>query len=135
MLVGPDGRPVGPRPSLYPRPAPLNIPKPISHTELASPNPQSNDPRSTGSGHAPPRPGFNTRGPPLKVGSMMSASDIRFVVGKVLQPVETVDPFSDDYYFLQHALKKHHVEQLRAAQNPESPFVPPLVVPLPAWKV
>jgi hypothetical protein len=32
---------------------------------------------------------------------MMTSSDVRFVVTKVVQPLETNDPYSDDYYFLQ----------------------------------
>ena len=32
---------------------------------------------------------------------MMTSSDVRFVVNKVVQPLETNDPYSEDYYFLQ----------------------------------
>lgn len=32
---------------------------------------------------------------------MMTSSDVRFVVTKVVQPLESNDPYSDDYYFLQ----------------------------------
>ena len=34
-------------------------------------------------------------------GKFMSPSDVRFVVNRVLQPVESNDPYSDDFYFLQ----------------------------------
>jgi hypothetical protein len=41
------------------------------------------------------------RGPRLPCGSRMTHSDVRFVVGKVLQTTETHDPFNDDFYFIQ----------------------------------
>ena len=31
----------------------------------------------------------------------MTASDMKFVLNKVMQPLEVVDPFSDDFYFIQ----------------------------------
>jgi hypothetical protein len=41
------------------------------------------------------------KGPRLPCGSRMNHSDVRFVVGKVLQTTETHDPFNDDFYFIQ----------------------------------
>ena len=35
---------------------------------------------------------------------MMTSSDVRFVVNKVVSPLETNDPYSEDYYFLQVCL-------------------------------
>ena len=32
---------------------------------------------------------------------MMTSSDMRFVVNKVIAPLDTNDPYSEDYYFLQ----------------------------------
>lgn len=37
----------------------------------------------------------------LPRGKFMSPSDVRYVVNKVLQPMESTDPFADDFYFLQ----------------------------------
>ena len=36
---------------------------------------------------------------------MMTPSDVRFVVSKVLQLTETQDPYNDDFYFIQVRLK------------------------------
>lgn len=38
---------------------------------------------------------------PLPRGSMMNASDVRFVIGKSIQGLETVDAFNEDYYHIQ----------------------------------
>ena len=37
---------------------------------------------------------------------MMTSSDVRFVVNKVVSPLETNDPYSEDYYFLQVCVYK-----------------------------
>lgn len=34
-------------------------------------------------------------------GKYMTASDVRYVVSRVLQPLETVDPYADDFYHIQ----------------------------------
>lgn len=34
-------------------------------------------------------------------GKCMTPSDIRFVVNRTMQPMESTDPYSDDFYFLQ----------------------------------
>lgn len=34
-------------------------------------------------------------------GKYMSASDVRYVVGRAMQPLETVDPYADDFYNIQ----------------------------------
>ncbi|CAK9250380.1 unnamed protein product [Sphagnum jensenii] len=34
-------------------------------------------------------------------GQMMSHSEVRFVTSRVLQPLETLDPYADDYYYIQ----------------------------------
>ncbi len=64
---------------------------------------------------------------------MMSGRDITFVVNKVLQPLETDDPFSDDFYFLQMQIKKSNAEA-RAAEKAGLPLPVPPVIPRPAWK-
>lgn len=66
-------------------------------------------------------------------GKLMSASDVRFVVGKVLQPLESSDPYSDDFYFLQYNIKKNIQAREQAAKEQRAPPAP-LHVPLPAWK-
>lgn len=57
----------------------------------------------------------------------------RFVVGKVLQPLESQDPYADDYYFLQLNIKKNMQAREQAMKHLAPP--PPLLqVPLPTWK-
>ena len=70
---------------------------------------------------------------PRKHGIMMKSVDIKFVINKVMGPLEILDPFSDDFYFLQFALKKNNRER-QAAATSGGKFVPPLIIPLPAWK-
>jgi hypothetical protein len=63
----------------------------------------------------------------------MSSSDIRFVVNKVLQPVETNDPYAEDFYNIQFNIKKN--QKLRDDAMRESKPVPPMIhIPLPTWK-
>jgi hypothetical protein len=66
-------------------------------------------------------------------GKLMSASNVRYVVEKVLQPLESSDPYSDDFYFLQYNIKKNLKEREQATKEQRAP-PPPLHVPLPAWK-
>ena len=47
---------------------------------------------------APPDPASRAAHPKSE---MMTSSDMRFVISKVVQPLNTTDPYSDDYYFLQ----------------------------------
>jgi hypothetical protein len=42
----------------------------------------------------------------LPCGEMMTHSDVRFVVSKVLQLTETQDPYNDDFYFIQVCLMR-----------------------------
>lgn len=49
----------------------------------------------------PPQQPFFTQKPNFGRGKYMSTSDVRFVVSKVLQPLETLDPYADDFYFIQ----------------------------------
>lgn len=68
----------------------------------------------------------------LPCGSRMSPSDVRFVVGKVLQTTETHDPYNDDFYFIQLSMKRHGMKLDKAiAEN--KPLPPPLPIPLPTW--
>jgi hypothetical protein len=54
---------------------------------------------------------------------MMTSSDVRFVVTKVVQPLETNDPYSDDYYFLQVSAASHGVLALNVVQHYVSGWV------------
>lgn len=47
-----------------------------------------------------PAPFFSPK-PNFGRGKYMHPSDVRFVVSKVLQPLETLDPYADDFYFIQ----------------------------------
>eukprot|EP01038_Epipyxis_sp_PR26KG_P005711 gene5711-7883_t len=66
-------------------------------------------------------------------GKYMNPSDIRFVVNKVMQPLESNDPFSDDFYFLQSNIKKNALAT-EAALKEQKPLPPMIYVPLPTWK-
>ena len=48
---------------------------------------------------------------------MMTSSDVRFVVTKVVQPLESNDPYSDDYYFLQVRTYMHMICVPTCMQN------------------
>ena len=87
----------------------------------------------------------------------MSTSDVRFVISKVLQPLETMDPYADDFYFLQvtstepftqsnaflfsyfpgtfsqYSIKKNAKDREKAL-NESKPAPRPINVPLPTWK-
>ena len=142
LWVAPNGEPLGPRP-MYPQPSqhttalpppPPQLSKESSsnddHTHGERRGPPVDDPNRGSSG---PRTSQASARPPRKQGIMMRASDIKFVVNKVMAPLEIVDPFSDDFYFLQMALKKNNQQRQHAAEVGGA-FVPPLVIPLPAWK-
>jgi len=66
-------------------------------------------------------------------GQMMSPSDVKFVTNKTLLPLQTSDPYADDYYYLQNAIKKNNVLKEEASKNNLSP-PEPIFVPLPTWK-
>ena len=57
----------------------------------------------------------------------------RFVVNKVLQPMETNDPYADDFYFLQLNIKKNNAARERAVLE-QRPLPSAIYVPLPVWK-
>lgn len=57
----------------------------------------------------------------------------RFIVGKVVQPLQTSDPFSDDFYFLQLSIKKNN-KMREAALKAQQEQPPMIFVPLPTWK-
>lgn len=73
-----------------------------------------------------PKPNFGK-------GKYMHPSDVRFVVNKALQPLETLDPYADDFYFIQYTIKKNSIEREKALQEKSQP-PPPVKVPLPTWK-
>ena len=56
-----------------------------------------------------------------------------FVVKKTMDPMQTVDPFADDYYNIQYRIKRNDALRDEALKNQEPP--PPLLfIPLPTWK-
>jgi hypothetical protein len=78
----------------------------------------------------------------------MSKRDVEFIVKKVLEPLQSVDPFDDNYYHIHHKMRENgrlqkaylesvegirasggSVEQIEALERP--PF---LIIPLPTWK-
>ncbi len=137
--IGPNGMPVMmPMPMMMPpmmHPRGLPIPQPNQNnvnpkgSERTSndviSNPWDRKP-STEQPQMPPAP-------KAAKGEMMNSSEVRYVVGKVLQPLETDDPFSDDYYFLQSKIKKNNILQ-EAAMKEKKDVPPPIYVPSPAWK-
>jgi hypothetical protein len=79
-------------------------------------------------GPSPPRP------PPMPHGEKMRRDEVRFVLSKVLDPLKMQDPYSDDFYSIQLAIKKNNENQAAAAKNN---FVAPIAflqVPLPIWQ-
>jgi len=58
---------------------------------------------------------------------------VRYVVNKVLQPMETTDPFADDFYFLQLSIKKNAAAR-EAAVKEQAAMPSSIYVPLPVWK-
>jgi hypothetical protein len=66
-------------------------------------------------------------------GKFMSPSDVRYVVGRALQPLESHDPFADDFYNIQLKLKKNATQKEAALKQGLNP--PAAVsVPLPTWR-
>ena len=65
----------------------------------------------------------------------MSTGEVRFVLSKVLDPLKMQDPYCDDFYAIQTAIKKNSEIAAAAAKNNTAPQTPPLHVPLPIWKV
>jgi hypothetical protein len=63
---------------------------------------------------------------------MMNSSDVKFVVTKVMQPLETSDPYSADYYYLQKNYKKN-VSTREEAMAANAPVPAPIYLPFPAW--
>lgn len=63
----------------------------------------------------------------------MSDYDIRRITSYMLQSVQSTDPFSDDFYFIQLNIKKNQKQREEAVleQKPQPPL---LYVPLPTWK-
>eukprot|EP01033_Poteriospumella_lacustris_P006719 gene6719-4845_t len=67
-------------------------------------------------------------------GKYMTASDVRYVVSRVLQPLETVDPYADDFYHIQFKLKKNRREREAAVREGKDEVPAPPTVPNPTWK-
>jgi hypothetical protein len=111
-------------------PYPIRIPS----TPLSVPNPPSPVP-STPSSQVIGAPFFSTPRLELGRGDYMSASDVRFVASKVLQALETNDPYTDDYYYLQLQRKRNlTARDLAQHTRPNAPLPPLLPMPSPAWK-
>ena len=62
----------------------------------------------------------------------MTSSDLKFVITKVMQPLETNDPYSADYYYLQKNYKKN-VSVREEAMSAGAPVPAPIYLPFPAW--
>lgn len=153
MMPGPNGMPVPmPMPMMAPGPngMPGMMPYPMMMPPMMPPRgmpmqpPAQNNSNSTGTENADvisnpwdKKPSTKqSQAPPVQKaakGEMMNASEVRYVVSKVLQPLETDDPFSDDYYFLQTKIKKNNILQ-EAAMKEKKEVPPPIYVPSPAWK-
>lgn len=73
--------------------------------------------------------------PPLPHGQKMSSGEVRFVLAKVMDPLKMQDPYCDDFYSIQLAIKKNNERAALAAKNNTIDPTPPLHVPLPIWKV
>ena len=58
----------------------------------------------------------------------------RFVLSRILQPLETADPFAEDFYYLQLGLKRAAEAHERARYGMGPPPAAPFTVPLPTWK-
>ena len=136
--IGPNGMPIHPVPMMMPammHPRGLPMPPPNqNNVNPKVPEKTSNEVISN-PWDRKPTPEQSPMPPTQKAakGEMMNASDVRYVVGKVLQPLETDDPFSDDYYFLQTKIKKNNILQ-EAAVKEKKDVPPPIYVPSPAWK-
>jgi len=123
--------------------------------------------RGSGSGSYRGSPGFSPslslshthtrppRLPPLPHGAMMSISDVRFVVDRVLQPTRPTDPYHDEYYQLQLKWKHYQITRTRLLSQASAmvsraaaearrigappPPLPPVILPqvpelpLPGW--
>ena len=63
----------------------------------------------------------------------MTASDLKFVISKVTGPLQTMDPFTDDFYMLQFQIKSANQAAVKAAKEGRPPPPQPSI-PLPAWK-
>lgn len=78
--------------------------RPQQHTQQG-PGPQNGQHPPQGGFQPPPQSQQTTPRRPfasnLPCGEMMTHSDVRFVVSKVLQLTETQDPYNDDFYFIQ----------------------------------
>ena len=80
-------------------------------------------------------------------------SPYRFVISRILQPLDTEDPYADDYYYIQSQIKKNKKQQEIAAEEAKTQSqsqgqnmgqvpggsgvplpLPDLIVPLPTWK-
>lgn len=107
---------------------PPGIPQvqPHHHANRAPP---SHMPGRGGNRFIPPQQQFGRN---LPTGEMMKASDVKFVVSKVLQLTETQDPYNDDFYYIQTTIKKHE-KRVREALDCNMPPPPPLPIPLPTW--
>lgn len=80
----------------------------------------------------------------------LSLLTYRFVISRILHPLDTEDPYADDYYYIQSQIKKNKKLQAEAAEKAAEQakqmqlgrdmpvhtpdFPPDLIVPLPTWK-
>lgn len=72
---------------------------------------------------------------PIPRNFYMRTGDIKFVVSRILHPLETMDPYFDDYYYLQYILHKTKQSHLNAMYNGLPPPAPIYShIPTPLWK-
>ena len=87
----------------------------------------------------PPVPVISTPAPAPKPfiiprSQMMTMSDMRFVLTKIIQPLESPDPYADDFYYIQLNLKRNAVAHEKIRKGEINTPLPTFVAPLPTWK-
>lgn len=91
--------------------------------------------------HMPPAPPMNVPQPPpepkpfvIPRSQMMNTSDVRFVLTKIIQPLESPDPYADDFYYIQLNLKRNAKAYDDIRKGKTDVVVPTFTAPLPTWK-
>lgn len=87
-----------------------------------------------------PSPPMNVPQPPepkpfiIPRSQMMNTSDVRFVLTKIILPLESPDPFAEDFYYIQLNLKRNAKAYEDIRKGKSDVPVPMFVAPLPTWK-
>ena len=87
----------------------------------------------------PPVPVISTPAPEPKPfviprSQMMTMSDMRFVLTKIIQPLESPDPYADDFYYIQLNVKRNTIAHEKIRKGEINTPLPTFVAPLPTWK-